>query len=103
MDPFQRRDVVTVRIGKSGIGEPQLREIENVLKARGIVKVKLLRAFRDIDDTPRHQVAGRLAEELGAELLGVRGYTILLRKKRRAAYPQSRSRRPRHPSRRRKP
>lgn len=103
MDPFQRRDIVTVRIGKSGIGEPQLREIQNILKARGIVKVKLLRAYRDIDDTPRHQLAQRLAETLNAQLLGVRGYTFILKKKPRAKAPHSQSRRYRPPSQPRKP
>ncbi|RLF16859.1 MAG: hypothetical protein DRN06_04695, partial [Thermoprotei archaeon] len=60
-----------------------IRELDNILKARGVVKVKLLRSFResyDVDREVRARLAEELAERLRAEVIDVRGYTIVLKR-----------------------
>jgi RNA-binding protein len=79
---FQDKEVVVVNIGKRGLTEGVLREIENVLRARGVVKVKLLRSFRESMGLSREEVAEILAKALSAEVVGVRGFVIALRKER---------------------
>ena len=77
--------VVTVRIGKKGLTENVLREIEKVLDARGIVKVKLLQNFRskfNVDKDAKTEIASILRDKLGAEVVDIRGYIITLRKRR---------------------
>ena len=79
---FQDKEVVVVNIGKRGLTEGVLREIENVLRARGVVKVKLLRSFRESMGLSREEVAEILAKALSAEVVGMRGFVIALRKER---------------------
>jgi len=76
-------ELVVVRVGKKGVTEGLLRELDNVLRARGVVKVKLLRNFREaygIDSRTKRSFAEDLARRLGARLVEVRGYTIVLRR-----------------------
>ena len=78
-------EIVVVRVGKSGITEGLLSELDNVLRARGLVKVKLLKNFRDaygVESGNKDKVAEELAKALGAEVVEVRGYTIVLRRRR---------------------
>lgn len=79
---FQDPTVVTVNIGKRGLDESVLAEIENALKARGVVKVKLLKNFREAYGYTREEVAVILSQRLGAEVVGIRGYVIALRRRR---------------------
>jgi len=75
--------LVVVRVGKRGITDALIRELDNILKARGVVKVKLLRSFResyDVDREVRARLAEELAERLRAEVIDVRGYTIVLKR-----------------------
>ena len=72
-----------MRVGKRGITDALIRELDNILKARGVVKVKLLRSFResyDVDREVRARLAEELAERLRAEVIDVRGYTIVLKR-----------------------
>ena len=66
-----------VIIGKKGVTPGVLREIEARLERKEVVKVKLLRTAvaREGD---RREVARRVAEALGAKLMGVRGRTFVL-------------------------
>lgn len=100
-DPFQRKDIVTVRIGKLGITPEIIKELDNVLKARGIVKIRLLKNFRDTYDTDISEVAQILSQELRAKIVGIRGYSIIL-KRPRAKRPKFQSRKTRRPSRQRR-
>lgn len=68
-----------VRIGKSGLSEGVIEEIRRILEKDGIVKVKVLRtALREarVDD-----IAARVATELNAELIDVRGHTFTLKRR----------------------
>ena len=70
-----------VIIGKKGVTPEVLRELEARLERKEIVKVKLLKTAvaREGD---RREVAKRVAEALGARLMGVRGRTFVLYKPR---------------------
>ncbi len=68
-----------VRIGKSGLSEGVIEEIRRTLEKEEVVKVKVLRtALREarVDD-----IATRVAKELNAELVDVRGHTFTLKRK----------------------
>lgn len=77
-------EVVVVRVGKKGITESLLSELDNILRARGLVKVKLLKNFRDaygVESKNKEEVAAKLAKALGAEVVEVRGYSIIIRRR----------------------
>lgn len=63
-----------VRIGKKGITEGLRKEIVKHLKDHGIVKVRILDKGSD-----REELARRVANEVGGELIEVRGRTFILR------------------------
>ncbi|MCE4604646.1 MAG: YhbY family RNA-binding protein [Aeropyrum sp.] len=67
-----------VIIGKSGVTEAVLREIDRRLEQKGVVKVKMLRTAVRPGSKERKLVAAMVAERLGARLLGVRGRTFVL-------------------------
>jgi len=77
---FQRKDIPVVNIGKKGLDEAVIEEIKNVLKARGIVKVKLLKNFREAYGLSPEEAAVVLSQRLSAEIVGVRGFVIVLKK-----------------------
>ena len=62
----------TLRVGKGGI-ESIAAELDNQLTERELVKVKFLRAARGEGSTD--ELAERLAERVGAELIETRGNT----------------------------
>ncbi|RLE85653.1 MAG: RNA-binding protein [Thermoprotei archaeon] len=70
---------VIIRIGKKGITNSLLNELKEVLKKRKIVKVKLLRNFRETYEIDRWKVADLLSKKLGAKVVEIRGFTIILR------------------------
>jgi len=67
-----------VIIGKNGLSEGVLREIDRRLKEKGVVKVKALRTAVKVTGLDRRELARRVAEKLGARLLDVRGRTFVL-------------------------
>ena len=67
-----------VIIGKKGVTEEVLREIDARLEKRGVVKVKMLRTVEGAQGAGRKEIAREVAERLGARLMGVRGRTFVL-------------------------
>jgi RNA-binding protein len=63
----------TMHIGKEGLTEGLVEELKNQLKVNRIVKVKVLASSAVM----KKEMAEDLAEKSGAELLEVRGNTIL--------------------------
>ena len=75
---------VDVNIGKQGLTESVLKEIDRRLSSDEIVKVRILKsalAVEGIDD--RKKFADILAQKLGASAIEVRGYTVVLYRRRK--------------------
>lgn len=64
----------TLHIGKDGVTEGLVEELMNQIKAHRLVKVKVLASSADM----KREMAEDLAKRAGAELLEIRGHTILL-------------------------
>jgi RNA-binding protein len=71
----------TILIGKSGVSEEVLKEVEKQLDKRKMVKVKLLGTALKGDETK--QIATRIAERTEASLVEVRGHTFMLYRRRK--------------------
>ena len=65
---------VTVWVGKAGI-EPVADELSDQLAERELVKAKFLRAARG--GTTTEELAGELADAVGADLIETRGHTAV--------------------------
>lgn len=66
---------VTVWVGKSGL-DPVVEELSDQLDDRDLVKVKFLRAARG--DATVDDLAGDLADRVGAEVVDTRGHTAVV-------------------------
>jgi RNA-binding protein len=78
LEKLRKEKVVSkadVNIGKSGLHEGIVKEIERRLKEHMAVKVKVLRSVRN---TVTSEDIKRLAERLGAIIADERGYTYVL-------------------------
>ena len=67
----------TIRMGKSGVTQALIDEIIAQIKKKDAVKVKLLGTKREETKI----IAGQLAERCNADLVDVRGNTVVLWKK----------------------
>ncbi len=67
----------TVRIGKNGLTESVVEEIRAQLKKRKVIKIKFL---KNTDRSDMKDKAEELAEMVGAEVVDVRGFTVVLMK-----------------------
>ncbi len=76
---------VTVQLGKRGITAAGVQGIRKQLKKRGIVKVRLLRGFREqqkqAPTASKKDVAEQLAKAADAELISLVGFTLVLQEK----------------------
>ncbi len=61
---------VTLRVGKAGLTETLVEELKLQLKDRKLVKVRILKG--DVAE-----IAGKLAEDAGVQLVEVRGKTAV--------------------------
>jgi len=67
-----------VIIGKNGITEGVIEEIKRRLKAKGVIKVKMLKTALEGRGIDRREAAKLVAQLAGAKLMGVRGRTFVL-------------------------
>ena len=72
-----------INIGKRGIDKPVIEEIKKRLEKRGIVKVKILKTGILSSGMERQELAKTVAEKTNAVLIGVKGRTFILMKKKR--------------------
>lgn len=70
-----------VHIGKSGLSDAVLAEIEKQLKIHILMKVKLLKNFMDETPMTKREIGEMLAAKTNAVLVCVVGNTIVLHKK----------------------
>ena len=66
----------TVRIGKSGVTQQLLDEIDRQLEKNEIVKIKILKSA--LTEKKAKDVASEVAEKTNASLVEVRGHTFIL-------------------------
>jgi RNA-binding protein len=71
----------TILIGKGGVSEEVLKEVEKQLEKRKMVKVKLLGTALKGSETK--QIATQIAEKTEASLVEVRGHTFMLYRRRK--------------------
>ncbi|AQQ52944.1 ribosome assembly RNA-binding protein YhbY [Planococcus lenghuensis] len=64
------------QVGKGGVSETMLKQLEDVLEKRELIKVSILQNNED----DKHEVAEALAEGTGAELVQLIGLTVVLYK-----------------------
>jgi len=67
-----------VRVGKNGLTEGIIKEIEKHLKKKKIVKVKILNSF--IEGKDKKELAEELAEKTNSRLIHAVGFTVTLYK-----------------------
>lgn len=68
----------TMQIGKGGITDGVKREIKEQLKKRRIIKIKFL---QNADRENFKEKIEKLAEDVNAEILEIRGFTAVLKKR----------------------
>lgn len=76
-----RADVI---IGKRGLTESVLKEVDERLRVKEIVKVKVLKTALQVTGMDRKALAEHVARSLDAVLLDVRGRTFVLYKPKRS-------------------
>jgi len=69
----------TIWIGKSGVSQESLKEIEKQLDKREMVKIRILKSALEGDEAK--QIALRITEQTEASLVEVRGHTFMLYKR----------------------
>jgi RNA-binding protein len=69
----------STHVGKNGITPSLIVEVKRQLKDNKLVKVKLLKSA--IEAMPREELAKELAEKTRAELIEVKGNTVVLFKR----------------------
>lgn len=68
----------TVSIGKGGLSDGVIEELDAQLKRHHLVKVRIQRSALGDDRQVKDAQAQELADSLGAELVERRGHTVLL-------------------------
>jgi RNA-binding protein len=69
----------STHVGKNGVTPSLIEEVKRQLKDNKLVKVKLLKSA--IEAMPREELAKELAEKTRAELIEVKGNTVVLFKR----------------------
>lgn len=64
-----------VQVGKAGISEGIVKELDERLETDKLVKVRFLATARESEE--KSVLAGRLAEVVGCELVEIRGHTAV--------------------------
>ena len=81
--PMKKDDIVTINVGKKGITEGLIKEINMVLEKRGIVKVRMLRNFRmvgELQGKDKKQLAKEIAEKVNGKLVDFRGFVLTFKR-----------------------
>jgi RNA-binding protein len=71
----------TIWIGKGGVSQELLKEIEKQLDKKEMVKIKILKTA--LEGNEAKQIASRIVEQTEASLVEVRGHTFMLYRRRK--------------------
>ncbi len=69
----------TIQIGKNGVSQKLVKEIEKQLEKKKMVKIKILQSA--LKEKEAKQIASKIAEQTEASLVEVRGHTFMLYKR----------------------
>ncbi len=72
--------VVKINIGKNGITENVIREINFQLEKHGIVKVKMLKNFRMSSKKHKKELAEEIASKINGKLIDFRGFVLTFKR-----------------------
>ncbi len=70
------KNVVTINVGKNGVTENLINEINLQLEKRGTVKVKMLRNFRETSGKHKKELANEIASRVNGRLVDFRGFVL---------------------------
>ncbi len=74
------RRIVTVNVGKNGITESLINEINFQLEKHGIVKVKMLKNFRLSSGKHKKELAQEIASKVNGKLVDFRGFVLTFKR-----------------------
>ncbi|WP_290900327.1 YhbY family RNA-binding protein [Ferroglobus sp.] len=74
--------VVTINIGKKGITDEVIKEINATLEKKGIVKVRMLKNFRNFTAGGKHkkEIAQEISSKVNGKLIDFRGFVLTFKR-----------------------
>lgn len=74
--------IVTINVGKNGVTENLIKEINLILEKRGIVKVKMLKNFRSMafEQSDKKAIAEEIAGKVNGKLVDLRGFVMTFKR-----------------------
>ena len=69
---------VDVQLGKNGITLGFIEELKSRLEKHHVVKIRVLKSYRETHEEKIEELALKLAEKTGSSIYEIRGYTIIL-------------------------
>ncbi len=70
------KNVVTINVGKNGVTESLINEINLLLEKRGTVRVRMLRNFRESSGKHKKELAEEVASKVKGKLVDFRGFVL---------------------------
>jgi len=67
-----------LRIGKNGLSESMVKEINSILRQRKLIKIKLLKGA--VEGKDKKELAGEIAEKTGSEIIEAVGSVVVVYK-----------------------
>ena len=75
------KEIITINIGKSGITESFLKELRKSLKIHRVIKVKVLKNFRNKSESfSTKEIAEDVSRRINAKVVKVIGHTFIISK-----------------------
>ncbi|MET1124529.1 MAG: YhbY family RNA-binding protein [Archaeoglobaceae archaeon] len=74
------KKVITVNVGKKGVTESLINEINLLLEKHGVVKVKMLRNFRMASGKHKKELAAEIASKVNGKLVDFRGFVLTFKR-----------------------
>ncbi|MDI9646022.1 MAG: YhbY family RNA-binding protein [Archaeoglobales archaeon] len=73
-----KEKVVTISVGKNGITENLINEINLQLEKRGVVKVRMLKNFRSHSGKSKDEIVEEIASKVKGKVIDFRGFVLTL-------------------------
>ena len=80
---MRKDEIITINVGKKGVTENLIKEINRVLEKHGIVKVKMLKNFRMIgalEGKDKKMLAEEIASKVNGKLIDFRGFVLTFKR-----------------------